>query len=282
LKLESADSFYRDPVAERRARRSRTVAAWDDLIEGLAQFRLWSSLALRDIKLRYKGSVLGPFWVTLSYAAMIAGIGFIYAELFRRDPATYLPYLMCGLVIWFFVAGMINDACQTFLGAKGIIDQIPMPLSVHAYRTVWRSLIILAHNLVIIPFGFMLYPPSLNWTVITIVPAIMLLAINGIWVCLLLGLLCARFRDIGPIVSNFVTVAFFVTPIMWHADSLSRAQTVLQLNPLFAAIDVVRAPLLGEPMAPYSWAVLVVGAIVGWVVAFAMFARFRGRIAYWI
>ena len=271
-----------DAVAERRALRSRAKIAWDDLREGFAQSWLWSHLALRDIKLRYKGSVLGPFWVTLSYAAMIAGIGIIYAELFRRDVSAYLPYLMCGLVIWFFVAGLINDACQTFLSAKGIIDQIPMPLSVHAYRTVCRSLIILAHNLVIIPFGFLIFPHHLDWWVLTVIPAILLLLINGMWACLLLGLLCARFRDIGPIVGAVVQVVFFVTPIMWHIDALRGGGALLALNPFFAAIDVIRAPLLGEPVAPYSWLILIVIAIVGWMLAFAMFARFRGRIAYWI
>jgi len=108
------------------------------------------------------------------------------------------------------------------------------------------------------------------------------LVINGMWACLLLGLLCARFRDIGPIVGAVVQVVFFVTPIMWHIDALRGGGALLALNPFFAAIDVIRAPLLGEPVAPYSWLILIVIAIVGWMLAFAMFARFRGRIAYWI
>jgi ABC-type polysaccharide/polyol phosphate export permease len=94
--------------------------------------------------------------------------------------------------------------------------------------------------------------------------------------------LSARFRDVPPIVASFVQVLFFVTPIFWSPDALGPYKTIAELNPLFAAIDVVRAPLLNTSFAPHSWEVLIGVSLLGGIVAFGLFARFRSRIAYWI
>jgi ABC-type polysaccharide/polyol phosphate export permease len=73
-----------------------------------------------------------------------------------------------------------------------------------------------------------------------------------------------------------------MTPIIWPVEMLGRWQAIATYNPLFAAIDVIRAPLLGVPTAETSWIILLVITIVGCAVTFAVFARFRSRIAYWI
>jgi ABC-type polysaccharide/polyol phosphate export permease len=83
-------------------------------------------------------------------------------------------------------------------------------------------------------------------------------------------------------VGSFRQVLFFMTPIIWPAEMLGRWQAIATYNPLFAAIDVVRAPLLGVPTAETSWIILLVMTILGCGITFALFARFRSRIAYWI
>jgi ABC-type polysaccharide/polyol phosphate export permease len=114
------------------------------------------------------------------------------------------------------------------------------------------------------------------------VPALVILTINGIWVSILLGMVSARYRDVPPIVMSFVQVIFFVTPIFWPPEAMGIWMQALPLNPLFAAVDVVRAPLLGGAPLTYSWAVLLIVTAVGCLGTFGLFAKFRPRIAYWI
>ena len=95
-------------------------------------------------------------------------------------------------------------------------------------------------------------------------------------------MISTRFRDVPPIVASFLQVLFFMTPIIWPPELLGHWHPVAALNPLFAAVDVVRAPLLGVPIAATSWIMLVGVTVVGCSITFAVFARFRGRIAYWI
>ena len=261
---------------------SRAAVAWQDLFEGLKRYWMWTALAVQDMKIRYRGSVLGPFWVTLSTLILVASMGFIYSHLFHTAPVSYIPYLGLGLIVWQLISTLITEGCQTFLAAEAIIQQIPIPFSTHAYRVVCRNFIVFAHNLIIVPVGLVIFRISVDWHLIGVAAGMLVLAVNGVWVALFLGILSTRFRDIAPIVSSFLQVAFFLTPIFWPIDSLGIYRPIAEFNPLFCAIDVIRAPLLGTPIATYSWPVLLIATAVGFGAAFLLFARFRSRIAFWI
>jgi ABC-2 type transport system permease protein/lipopolysaccharide transport system permease protein len=168
------------------------------------------------------------------------------------------------------------------MAVESVIQQVPLPFSVHAYRAVCRNLIVLAHNAVIVPPVLLIFRVPVDWRIIAIVPALLLLSINGVWISMLFGMISARFRDVPPIVASFVQVVFFVTPVFWSADALGRWKQAVEFNPLFAAIDVIRAPLLATDPSPSSWPLLLGVTIVGSIGTFAFFARFRSRIAYWI
>src|SRR5579863_72172 len=103
--------------------------AWADLIEGLSRSWMWSALAWQDVKLRYRGSILGPFWLTISTVIMIVAMGVIFSRIFGQEPRTYMPYLMTGLVIWQFVQNSIAEGCNTFLAVASVLQQVPMPFS---------------------------------------------------------------------------------------------------------------------------------------------------------
>src|SRR5580692_2627273 len=105
---------------------SRLHEAVMDLARGMNRSWIWSRLAYQDIKERYRGSVLGPFWVTLTNLIMIVAMGVIYARLFHVDVDTYVPYIMTGILIWQFISGLITESCSTFTAAQDVIQQVPM------------------------------------------------------------------------------------------------------------------------------------------------------------
>jgi ABC-2 type transport system permease protein/lipopolysaccharide transport system permease protein len=277
----SAISKTKNLPGEWPAPPTRARIALDDLAVGLAKYWMWTAMAVQDIRLRYRGSVLGPFWLTLSTIVMVSSMGVIYSTLFHMEMKSYLPYLTIGLITWGFISGAVSEGCQAFLGAEGIIQTVPMPFSVHAYRTVFRNLIVLAHNVVIIPVGLLLFQIPVDWRVLEIIPALLLYAVNGVWLSFFFGMLSARFRDVPPIAANFTQVLFFLTPIIYPVVSLGKWKLFADLNPAFAAIDVVRAPLMGVATNSYSWPMLIATTVVGCIGTFILFSHFRSRIAYW-
>jgi ABC-type polysaccharide/polyol phosphate export permease len=280
--LESLVKLAAEEPAALPARADRIFAAAEDLVDGLSRSWLWTTLAHHDLRLRYRGSILGPFWQTITTGVMIGAMGFIYAELFHTPLEDYLPLLAAGLVFWQFTSGMITEGCTTFYSVQGLIQQVRLPYSLHAYRLVYRNVLILLHNFVIIPIVFAIFPPPIAWPqVLEIGPGLVLILLNGVWVSILLGMISARFRDVPPIVASAVQVVFFITPIFWPAAALGPNRWLAEFNPIYAAIDVMRAPLLGQPTERYSWLILAMVTMLGCVGTFAFFARFRTRIAYW-
>jgi ABC-2 type transport system permease protein/lipopolysaccharide transport system permease protein len=264
-------------------RSSRLDQAIADFIEGCQLYWLWTRLAHQDMRLRYRGSVIGPFWQTLTTGIMIGSMGVIYAKLFHAEMKDYLPLLATGLIFWQLVAGIITEGCGTFDAVRGIIQQVKLPFFMHAFRLVYRNLLIFAHSFVIIPVVLLIFPhPIEPLRLLEVIPGLGLAAINGVAISVLLGTVCARFRDVPQIVASIVQVVFFLTPIVFPASALGNNQWIATVNPLYAVIDVMRAPMLGQPTGAHSWTILLAVTVFNCVIGFLFFARFRARIAYWV
>lgn len=261
---------------------SPTAIAVRDILQGARAWYLWGLLGWQDIRHRYRRSTIGPFWITISMGVMVGTLGILYASLFRIEIADYLPYITLGFLVWGLISGLIADGCLAFVGAEAIIKHVSIPLSVHVYRTVWRNLIIFAHNAVIFLVVAVIFALPPHWTWVLAAPGLMMLCLNGTWIALLLGLVSARFRDVPQIVASIVQVAFFVTPIIWKPELIPDKVWLLQLNPFYHLIDVVRLPLLGQMPPAISWIAVIAMTVAGWWLTLIAYSRYRWRIAYWI
>ena len=279
-----------DPIARRalvmhsdQTPSARHLQATQDVLEGSRLWRLALTLGWLDIRLRYRGSVLGPLWLTLSTAVMVASLGFLYSALFKINLHDYLPFIALSIVLWNFLSAVVGDACLSFLQAEGMIRSIRMPFTVHAVRTVVRNVLVLAHNVIVIVAIWAIFNVWPGWDAALAVPGVLLWLVDSLAACLLLGTFCARFRDIPPIVGSVMQIAFFVTPIIWQPELLQGASAAwLPANPFYALIEIVRAPLLrGAPSAAVWLSALGYSAALC-LAAWLLFARVRGRLAFWV
>jgi ABC-2 type transport system permease protein/lipopolysaccharide transport system permease protein len=239
-------------------------------------------MATQDIRLRYRGSVLGPIWATLTTVIMVASMGVVYALIFKMDIAVYLPFLTFGLIPWQFISSVVTEGCQSFIAAQPVMHQTRMPLTVHVMRVVYRNVLVMAHNVPVIVGVAAIFHISWNWWSLMVIPGMCVLVISAGAVSFMLGMISARFRDVPPIVGNVMQLVFFLTPVLWAIDLLGKYRIIVDANPVFAAIDIVRAPLLGQSPSFYSWPMALATCAVLCVVAYGLFAKFRRRIAYWV
>jgi lipopolysaccharide transport system permease protein len=263
-----------------RARHSQALA---DISDGIRLWRLAATLGWFDIRLRYRGSVLGPFWLTLSTAVMVAALGLLYSTLFRMELHDYLPYLALSLVLWNYLAALVGEACTCFTGGEAMIRAVRMPFTVYAARVMVRNTLVLAHNVVVIIAVYAYFDVWPGWRAIGVVPGLLVWLIDGMAICALLGALCARFRDIPPIVGSVMQIAFFVSPIIWKPELLKGVErALLPLNPFYSLLELVRAPLFGAVPDGIVWvsALGYSAALLG--LAWVVFVRVRGRLAFWV
>ena len=257
--------------------------AADDPRDGVLNPDLWLMLGWQDIRRRYRRSALGPFWLTLSMGAMIGGIGLVNSGLFNVGMGVLLPSMSLGIVVWTLISSSITDACMAFTGAEALIRQSRQPFSTYLLRLIWRNLIIFAHNMVIVVVVLAIWPPHGWWMLPLSLLGLALLLLNIGWICLLVGVVCTRFRDLPQIVTSVLQLLYFVTPIFWLPSQLAGLRkAIVDYNPLYHLLEVVRAPLLGAPVPVLSW-VWVMGMLVaGWALALYFFVSFRRRLPYWL
>jgi ABC-2 type transport system permease protein len=269
-----------------------TARTWrkavDDLVDGWRQRQLWAHLGWQDIRQRYRRSVLGPIWITISMAVTAVALGILYAGLFSNELSVQLPYILVGFIVWAFISGCISEGSDVFIANEGLIKQLPAPLSVHVYRLTWRQVLFFGHNLIVYLVMLVIFPQSLGWASLTALPAFVLLAVNGAWVALLLGIVTTRFRDLAPIIQSLVQLLFFLTPIVWIYDDLLKNAAVaerarlVEFNPLLHFIEIIRQPMLGQEQHLRHWIVVLVITVVGWAVTMVALRRYRSRVAYWV
>lgn len=253
-----------------------------DVIDGAKRRELWSYLAWSDTRQRYERSIIGPLWMTLNMGIMVGALGFLYSSIFKQDISTYLPFLAIGIVLWNLISALIIEGCTTFIASGTIIRNIRAPLSIFAYYSVWKNLIVFLHNLVIYVLVVLLFQLWPTFDTLYFLLAVAFYAANGFWICLLLGLLCARFRDIPLLVSSIMQILFFFTPVIWPAHIVPDRAYLVHLNPFYHFIEIGREPLLGQAPTLQNWLVVTACTVVGGLVTLVVYARYRGRIAYWI
>ncbi|HVJ54339.1 MAG TPA: ABC transporter permease [Aliidongia sp.] len=257
--------------------------AFRDLDMGFADWRKWLLLGLNDIRQRYRRSRLGQFWITMSMAVTILSLGLVYSYLFRTPIHQYLPYLAVSLVVWGLILSIVTESCAVFTSAEGYIRQVPMPRSVFVHRMLVRNLVSLAHNALILPPVFLWFGVPVGWSLPLALPGVVLLIVNGIWVGLLLGTICARFRDLPQIITSLMQVVFFVTPIMWQPAQIPpHLSWLIDLNPFASFLAIIRDPLLGTPPPAGAWMMAGLVTVLGPLGTLPIFARFRARIVYWL
>jgi ABC-2 type transport system permease protein len=285
---------------------SRSFArAWEDLRSGVRLTELWGHLGWQDIKQRYRRSVIGPLWITLSMAVTAVGLGLLYSQLLGATIGTFLPYLTVGFIVWNFIVGCVLEGTETFIRNEGLIKHLPAPLTVYALRTVWRLSLMMLHNLLVYAVVLVIFfkdltqtnylitpgglpQPGLDWSILLAIPAFLLIALNGVWVAILFGIISTRYRDIPQVINALIQLAFFGTPIVWTTDLLTKFSggnwrvLVAELNPLYHYVEIIRAPLIGNTQSWHHWAVVGGFTLLGWALALIALRNYRARIPYWV
>ncbi|QND54134.1 ABC transporter permease [Phyllobacterium sp. 628] len=263
---------------------SHKITAWEDVSSSIANFQLAAMLGWQDVAQRYRRSSLGAFWLTINMGVLIGALGLVFGTIFGTPMAEFLPFICLGLIFWGYFSQIINDGCGTFIASSDTMLQLPVPFFTFILRTWWRNTIILAHNLVIFPIVLLIFAQFVNFYALLAIPGFILVSLNLLWVAVVLAILCTRYRDLTQIVQNIMQVGMYVTPIMWMPNHLpgKASALMMDLNPFYHLISVIRNPLLGDPGTGLNWLVVTAMAVIGWIVALLFLNRYRSRITYWL
>lgn len=261
---------------------SRTDLGYRDIARSFAQAGLIWTLAMREIRSRYRRSTLGPFWITASMIATVLGMSFVFSALMNRPFAEYVPYLATGMAIWALFTGIVSEGSGALIRAAPIVRYSTAPISSHLFRHQLEQLIFFAHNIlpaiaIVIAIG----AASVAGALLSLLGLALAVIAVG-WMGFFAAIISTRFRDVPQIVLNAMQVFFFVTPVIWHADDLGRNRFVIDYNPFYYLVAVVRDPLMGAIPPIHVWIVAAIIAGAGWAATALLFQHLYGRLTKWL
>jgi lipopolysaccharide transport system permease protein len=247
------------------------------------KFHTWRLMGGRDIAMRYRRSVLGPFWISIASAMTVLGIGLLYSEVFgQKDVAGYIRFVAAGFLAWWLIAQLVTESTQVVLESDSMLRSVRLPVPVLSARTVWRNLIIFAHNFAVLGGLILILGGKVGLVTLLLIPGVALTLLFGYLLGIALGPLCARFRDIPQIVQNIMQLMIFLTPVFWAPEAVKNKPFLKDGNPLYHLVEVIRGPALGYAPTELNWIVVISMVAMSIALALLSLSVSRDRVYLWI
>jgi ABC-2 type transport system permease protein/lipopolysaccharide transport system permease protein len=257
-----------------------------ELARQLARHRgLLATLTVRELKGRYRGSVLGFFW-SLAQPLLLLGVySLVFGYVFRPRVAGADPYplfLICGLFPWIWFSAALSEATVSLVANSGLIRRSVFPIELLPVVPVLSNLTQFAFSLPVLAgglvIGWLSGSPVGGWGALA-VPLVVLLELPLIaGLSLALAALHAHFKDVRDLLMSILTLLFFLTPILYplEAVELPLLRTVVQLSPTTSfTLAYQQALFYGHFPAPELWLQMSIVAVVGWGLGALVFSRLR-------
>ncbi|WJV24869.1 MULTISPECIES: ABC transporter permease [Pseudomonas] len=253
-----------------------------DIFLGLRRIKMAFFFAWGDTKARYRRSALGPWWMVLSTAVSVAGLGFLWSMLLKDDPVKLVPSLTVGLVVWQFLSGCILESPSTFSRNAHFIRNIRIPFFIFPLQLLMRQLINLGHNAVVLVAVVAYFNFSFDLNQLLVIPGLLLVLLNLGWITLLLAMMGARFRDLEQIIGAIMPLMFFLSPVIYRPNQLEFGQGIVWANPFSYFITLIRDPILGAVPPLFVYQVSVAALVIGGLFTVYQFGKHRRHISFWV
>ncbi|MEE2566490.1 ABC transporter permease [Hyphobacterium marinum] len=290
MSLDDSDSMAGTKAAPAEPMRTATrrigtgglfAAAWRDLLEGFARRELWVALAHDDMRQRFRRTLFGLAWLTISYAVFVAAKVAIFGQLIASPIEWFAVYVTVGFLAWQFMNSVVVDSCTAFINSENWLLGLRLPVSVFIYESIARDCLVFFYSAIVAIVVLLAVRHPIEPVALMALPAFGIYLVNAVFAHMLLGVICMRYRDVSQLVQTLMRVLFFLTPLIWTPEQVGDLQGWLWWNPFTYFIDIFRAPIIDGVIPVHSWMVVLGMTVAFGAVAFTVFALFRRRLAFW-
>jgi ABC-2 type transport system permease protein len=249
---------------------------WEELAGAYRYRDLVVQLVSRDVKTRYKRSVLGIVWTMLNPLLIMVAVSIVFSHVFRFDLPHYPVYLLTGLILWNFFAQTTTTASQLTRSGGGLLTRVYVPRTIFAIAAAGTGLVNLL--LALIPMALIAFALGVapSWALLWLPIPIALAVVFSLGMGLLVASLAVPFPDVIEMYEVTLTAWYFLTPVFYPVAMLSaEVRSGLLLNPMYHFVTAFRDPIyLGATPDPIN---MVVGAAVAFGALFTGWYVFTAR-----
>jgi ABC-type polysaccharide/polyol phosphate export permease len=243
----------------------------------------WFSLGRQEITSSYRRTMLGPLWISIQQIAFVLGIGLLYSQLFRVSSRDLIPIVVYGVMIWGLITSLVVGSTAVFIDSAAEIKSTDLPPLFYACRLMTTQVLTFLHSTVALFLIPILYGVTPSPSAIVVVPVVLLLiAVNGLMLCMWLGMASARFRDIRVGIGTVMQVSLFLSPVFWSSDLIRESQWATAWNPFAWIIESFRNPLIANHLEVGYLIALGILTTANLVAGTVANSKYRSRVSYWI
>lgn len=264
-------------------RRQGMTSLFSDMSDSVRQPEFWAYSSWLDIVTRYRKLYLGMLWALIPPLVYVFGLGYMYSAISGRGE-NFIAHLGLGWALWRMTTMAINDSSGVYSSYKAFILDGRTCLTDFLLRTLAKAVFYFAFAFAVV-LVVLLREPSVHWTgMLTLLVTLPIYLFNLLWFCVVVSLLGARYPDVREFISTILMFGFFLTPILWTAQTLpagSMRGAIARFNPAFHFVEFVRAPVLGEHIERFSLVVVAAMTLGGWMLAAWLYRRYARFVPLW-
>ena len=217
-------------------------------IQNFLRFRpLLGELMARNIKIKYRRSVLGVLWTLLNPLLMMVVLSVVYSNLFKFDIENFPLYLLSGQVMFNFYSDATTSSMNAILGSASLIKKIYVPKYLFVLSRVCSSVINFLAAFLAMILVMLALRVELHYTVFLSFVPVVLLVIFSLGIGLILSAITVKFRDVMHLYSVFVTVIMYLTPVIYPMSILPDwLKIIVKANPLTNYLTMFRDVMLNN------------------------------------
>jgi glycosyltransferase involved in cell wall biosynthesis/ABC-type polysaccharide/polyol phosphate export permease len=247
----------------------------------VSAIQIAAALAWSDMRHRYVRSLLGPFWMSIQMAIMVAVLGSVIGHFSNASAVARLPMLALSLTAWTFLNSVVLDATTALQNSASLIKDRALPPVIFLLQCTFRQALFALHNATVPLILWLALTPRDFSGALAALPGLILFIVCTLALSLVLGALATRYRDIKPIIESSLTLAFLSSPIIWTPEMINRGSAVMRFNPLTHMFAIWREPLATGHVATTSL-VYVLACLAVLVVASIVTVTHLRKAAFWI
>lgn len=235
--------------------------------------------------IRYRKTLIGPAWLLVGPALFIVMLGLLFARIGNTSLAVFIPHLTIGLIVWTLISGFVVHSTTVFQRGRAQILQGGINLTDIVIMEVFSTILLFLHQTILIAAVFVFFGIGVSIYALVSLIGLALLIANGVWITRVFGIIGVRYRDLAEVVQAVMRIAFLATPIIWMPGAGGRSSVMsvfLIFNPFHHYLELIRAPLLGNPIQPLSWMVVLSITVGGFALAHFFHSRFDRYIPLWV
>lgn len=230
-------------------------------IQNFLRFKpLLRELIARDIKIKYRRSVLGVLWTLLNPLCMMIVLSVVFSNLFKFDIENFPLYLLSGQVVFNFFSDATTSAMSSIISSASLIKKVYVPKYLFVFSHIFSSFINLMASFTALILVMIATRAELHWTTLLVPIPLLLIVFFSLGVGLVLAAITVKFRDIMHLYSVFITALMYLTPVIYPMSILPEWMIkIVNLNPITNILVMFRNVMLYNTF--FGWKSLSIAVI---------------------